>query len=129
MIGALEDLAAQVAAGGVAPDRLIGSVDERFRVALGTGDETSEGQLEGVSPGPVLTLVITETLKGGWLRGAAVAAGPLLADGPIVLVALGVMNELPEQFVPAISLVGGIFLLYLAATATLNARGARLPTN
>jgi threonine/homoserine/homoserine lactone efflux protein len=58
--------------------------------------------------------VVTETLKGGWLRGAAVAAGPLLADGPIVILAIALTNQLPPAFEPAMSLVGGVFLIYLA---------------
>jgi threonine/homoserine/homoserine lactone efflux protein len=58
------------------------------------------GFVAGVSPGPVLTLVVTETLKSGWLRGAAVAAGPLPADGPIVLIAVTVFSELPPAVVP-----------------------------
>jgi threonine/homoserine/homoserine lactone efflux protein len=85
------------------------------------------GLVAGVSPGPVLTLVVSETLKAGWLRGSAVAAGPLLADGPIVILAVTVLRELPPGFVPAISVVGGVFLLYLALTAALNARHASLP--
>jgi len=85
------------------------------------------GFVSGVSPGPVLTLVVSETLKGGWLRGAAVAAGPLLADGPIILVALTVMRELPPGMIPAISAIGGVFLLYLAVTTGLSARHATLP--
>src|SRR5207248_8854286 len=86
------------------------------------------GLVAGVSPGPVLTLVVAETLKGGWLRGAAVAAGPLLADGPIIVLAVTVMNQLPSTFEPAISLVGSVFLLYLAVTAAINARQAKLPS-
>ena len=74
------------------------------------------GFVAGVSPGPVLTLVVAETFRGGWLRGAAVAAGPLLADGPIIALALLVLGQLPADFVRAVSLVGGGFLLYLAVT-------------
>jgi threonine/homoserine/homoserine lactone efflux protein len=85
------------------------------------------GFVAGVSPGPVLTLVVTETLKSGWLRGAAVAAGPLLADGPIVLIAVTVFSELPPTVVPAISVIGGVFLLYLAITNAVGARRAKLP--
>ena len=85
------------------------------------------GFVAGVSPGPVLTLVITETLRGGWLRGAAVAAGPLLADGPIILIAITIFSRLPPPTVPAISAIGGVFLLYLALTNAVNARGAALP--
>lgn len=87
------------------------------------------GFVAGVSPGPVLTLVVTETMKGGWLRGEAVAAGPLLADGPIIVVAVLIAHELPAGFVPSISFVGGVFLLYLAITIALNARRAELPTD
>jgi threonine/homoserine/homoserine lactone efflux protein len=86
------------------------------------------GFVAGVSPGPVLTLVVTETLKSGWLRGAAVAAGPLLADGPIVLIAVTIFSDLPSTVIPAISVVGGLFLLYLAVTNAVGARRARLPT-
>jgi threonine/homoserine/homoserine lactone efflux protein len=86
------------------------------------------GFVTGLSPGPVVTVVVAETLRGGWLRGAAVAAGPLLADGPIVLLAFGVLAQLPPDFVRAISLVGGGFLLYLAATTFISARRARLAT-
>jgi threonine/homoserine/homoserine lactone efflux protein len=85
------------------------------------------GLFAGVSPGAVLTLVVAETLRGGWRRGAAVAAGPLLADGPIIAAALLVVGRLPPGFVPAISLVGGLFLLYLAVTTGLTARRAALP--
>ena len=84
------------------------------------------GFVAGVSPGPVLTLVVAETFRGGWLRGAAVAAGPLLADGPIVVLALLVLAQLPPEFVRSVSLAGGLFLLYLAATTLANSRRARL---
>jgi threonine/homoserine/homoserine lactone efflux protein len=87
------------------------------------------GFVAGVSPGPVLTLVVTETLKSGWLRGAAVAAGPLLADGPIVLIAVAVFSDLPSGIIPAISVVGGVFLLYLAVTNAIGARHASLPSS
>jgi threonine/homoserine/homoserine lactone efflux protein len=85
------------------------------------------GFVAGISPGPVLTLVVSETVRGGWLRGSAVAAGPLLADGPIIVLAIGILGQLPAGFIPAISLVGGAFLLYLAVTAGLNARRAVVP--
>src|ERR687885_273974 len=92
-------------------------------LALGAG----MGAVSGISPGPVLTMVVLETRRGGWLRGAAVAAGPLLADGPIVLLALSVLAQLPPGFVPAISILGGVFLVYLAVTVGLNGRRAVLP--
>lgn len=92
-------------------------------LALGAGI----GFFAGISPGPVLTLVVSETLRGGWRRGAAVATGPLLADGPIIAVALLVITRVPPGFVPTISVIGGLFLLYLAVTTGLNSRQARIP--
>ena len=58
-------------------------------LALGAGI----GFVSGLSPGPVFTLVGAETLRGGWARGIAVALGPLLADGPIVLLAVVVLAQ------------------------------------
>jgi threonine/homoserine/homoserine lactone efflux protein len=80
------------------------------------------GLAAGLSPGPVLTLVVLETFRGGWARGAAVAAGPLPADGPIVVAAILLVTRLPPAAAPLLSLAGGAFFLYLAATAFLDSR-------
>jgi threonine/homoserine/homoserine lactone efflux protein len=84
------------------------------------------GFVAGVTPGPVLTLVVAETFRGGWSRGAAVAAGPLLADGPIIVLAVYVLAQLPAVAVRGLSLVGGGFLLYLAASTFWSSRRARI---
>ena len=84
------------------------------------------GFVAGVTPGPVLTLVVAETFRGGWSRGAAVAAGPLLADGPIIMLAVYVLAQLPPEAVRGLSLIGGGFLLYLAASTFWSSRKARL---
>jgi threonine/homoserine/homoserine lactone efflux protein len=80
------------------------------------------GLVAGISPGPVLTMALLETFRGGWARGSAVAAGPLLADGPIVLIAVLVLAQLPVGLIPTISLIGGVFLLYLGVTTLVTAR-------
>ena len=98
-----------------------GDVDALSFLVLGAGI----GFVAGVSPGPVLTVVVAETARNGWPRGAAVAAGPLLADGPIIALAFLVLARLPSGFVQALSLAGGVFLLYLALTTWLNSRRAR----
>lgn len=84
------------------------------------------GFVAGVTPGPVLTLVVVETFRGGWPRGALVAAGPLLADGPIVALAVFVLAQLPEPLVRTMSLIGGGFLLYLALSTFATSRRAAL---
>lgn len=75
----------------------------------------------------MLTLVLTDTLRGGWVRGAAVAAGPLLADGPIIALSLALMVHLPAGFERGMSAAGGVFLLYLAAATLRESRSAKLP--
>ncbi len=75
----------------------------------------------------MLTLVLTNTLRGGWVRGAAVAVGPLLADGPIILLSLALMVRLPAGVERGMSVAGGAFLFYLAAAAFRESRNARLP--
>lgn len=72
------------------------------------------GLASGASPGPFQTFLISESLAGGWRRGAPVAFAPLITDLPIILFSLFVLNLLPPYFLRIISLAGGIFVLYLA---------------
>ncbi len=46
------------------------------------------GLSAGVAPGPLLTLVVSETLSGGVGAGVRVALSPLLSDLPIILFAV-----------------------------------------
>tara|TARA_B100000029_G_scaffold326582_2_gene319042 strand:- start:43 stop:678 length:636 start_codon:yes stop_codon:yes gene_type:complete len=46
------------------------------------------GVVEGVKPGPLLTMVIRETLSGGLRAGLWTAAAPIFTDGPLVIVSL-----------------------------------------
>ncbi len=46
------------------------------------------GFVEGVKPGPLLTMVIRETLSGGLRAGLWTAAAPIFTDGPLVIVSL-----------------------------------------
>jgi hypothetical protein len=47
VIGPLEDLAASIAAGRIAPQRLVGGAYQSLGVALRAGDQTAQGQVEG----------------------------------------------------------------------------------
>ena len=46
------------------------------------------GLSAGIAPGPLLTLVVSETLSGGVGAGVRVALSPLLSDLPIILFAV-----------------------------------------
>jgi threonine/homoserine/homoserine lactone efflux protein len=72
------------------------------------------GFAAAITPGSFQTYLISESLSGGWRRGAPVAFAPLLSDLPIILLSLFLLNQLPESFLRIISIAGGAFALYLA---------------
>ena len=74
------------------------------------------GRAAGLMPGPLLALVIQQTLRHGPGEGIKVAAAPLLTDLPIVAAALFVLNRLADAdgVLGAISLLGAAFLGHLA---------------
>ena len=83
----------------------------------------------GISPGPLLTLVVTTTLERGFGAGLRVALAPMITDAPIVVLVLLTLNMLPVWALMALSVAGGIFVIYLgvdtlrrAPTATLSAQ-------
>jgi threonine/homoserine/homoserine lactone efflux protein len=80
------------------------------------------GFAAGISPGPLLTLVLSTTLERGFWSGFRVALAPLLTDAPIILLALFVLRELPGSFLQAVSLLGGLFVLYLGVDTLLKSR-------
>ena len=74
------------------------------------------GLSAGFSPGPLMALVISQTLKHGIREGAKVAMAPLITDLPIILVSLLVLTRLTDfrMVLGIISIIGGIFVAYLA---------------
>jgi threonine/homoserine/homoserine lactone efflux protein len=73
------------------------------------------GLSAGLSPGPMLTLVISQTLKHGVREGAKVALAPLLTDTPIVIACLLFLSVFSDMapVLGVISLFGGVYLFYL----------------
>jgi threonine/homoserine/homoserine lactone efflux protein len=74
------------------------------------------GLSAGFSPGPLLALVITQTLRYGFKEGAKAAMAPLVTDLPIILVCVLVLSPLSDSrtALGLISMAGGLFVLYLA---------------
>jgi len=66
----------------------------------------------GLSPGPLLALVVAETLTRGRRAGLAVAASPLITDGPIIAAAILFLGriESSEPALGIVSLAGGALL-------------------
>ncbi len=81
------------------------------------------GLAAGLMPGPLLALVIQQTLRHGPAEGIKVAAAPVLTDLPIVAAALFAVNRLAnvESVLGVIALLGATFLGYLAYESLTNA--------
>ncbi len=67
----------------------------------------------GLTPGPLLALVVAETLARGRRAGFAVAASPLVTDGPIIALSIFLLGRVEdsEQALGIISLAGGALLV------------------
>jgi threonine/homoserine/homoserine lactone efflux protein len=71
------------------------------------------GLAAGLSPGPLLTLLVAVSIERGFHAGLRVAIAPLLTDAPIVALALLILKDLPEAFLGGLTLLGGLFVAYL----------------
>ena len=77
------------------------------------------GLSAGLSPGPMLTLVITQTLQHGIREGIKVACAPLLTDVPIIVVCLGILSVFAKLnlVLGILALIGGVYLFYLGISS------------
>jgi threonine/homoserine/homoserine lactone efflux protein len=73
------------------------------------------GAAAGIAPGPLMALVLTETLKYGKKEGEKVAVAPLITDLPIILFVLFVLSKLSQKslIIGIITLIGAGYLIYL----------------
>ena len=67
-----------------------------------------------IQPGPFQTFIISQTLKNGWKRTLPAAFAPVLSDGPIIILVLLILNNIPPAFIKFLQIGGGLFLLYLS---------------
>ena len=75
----------------------------------------SLGVIEGIKPGPLLTMVIRETLSGGLRAGLWTAAAPIFTDGPLIIISLLAAAFLAEHesLLFVVTLAGGAFLAHM----------------
>ena len=73
------------------------------------------GLSAGFAPGPLLTLVISETLQHDIKAGVKVALAPMITDLPIIMLTLFILVKLSgfHKVLGIISCMGGLFVLYL----------------
>jgi threonine/homoserine/homoserine lactone efflux protein len=74
------------------------------------------GLSSGLAPGPLLALVVTQTLKHDAKEGMKVATAPLLTDLPVILLSVFILTRILNyhSILGGISLAGGLYVLYLA---------------
>src|SRR5512136_2858584 len=72
------------------------------------------GLSAAATPGSLQTLLISETLLGGFKRGARITLAPLITDAPIIVAVLLILNQVPPVALRVLSIAGGLFVLYLA---------------
>jgi threonine/homoserine/homoserine lactone efflux protein len=74
------------------------------------------GASSGLSPGPLLTLVVAESFQRGFRAGTAVAVAPLITDAPIVLLMAALAHTLESmQYVTGtLYIVGAGYLAFLS---------------
>ena len=74
------------------------------------------GLSAGLAPGPLLTLVITETLQQNVIAGIKVALAPLITDLPIILVSVFLLAKLAgsNNILGIISIIGALFVFFIA---------------
>lgn len=74
------------------------------------------GLTGGLAPGPLMTLVLTQTLRYGAREGVRSALAPLITDAPIMFVLLVFLDEIAtvRPLVGAIGIAGTLYLLSLA---------------
>lgn len=73
----------------------------------------------GLAPGPLMALVMAQSLRHGPREGCKVALAPLLTDAPVILLAFWFTARLQEhdRWLGILSLVGGGFVVHLALDA------------
>ena len=74
------------------------------------------GIYAGFSPGPLLVLVISQTLKHGYKEGVKVAFAPIISDIPIIIIGLLFLSLISGYsfILGIISIIGAVYLVFLA---------------
>lgn len=72
------------------------------------------GFAAAVQPGPFQTYLISRTLETDVRRALPGCLAPLITDGPIIILMLFLLSQLPPWIESGLYLVSGFFILYLA---------------
>ena len=83
------------------------------------------------SPGAFQAYLLSRALNTGWRRTWPAAFAPLISDGPVIVIVLLILSQVPDSLVTGLRALGGLFLLYLAwgAFRALKERPAAQPAS
>ena len=70
-----------------------------------------------IMPGPLITYLFSASLTQGFRRTLPAAFAPVITDGPVAVLVLFVLTQLPLWVIRVLRFSGGIFILYLAFAA------------
>lgn len=87
------------------------------------------GLSAGISPGPLLALVIAASLRSGLSGGLRVALAPLITDAPIIALAVLLAGSLPAEALRWVGTIGGLVVIWLGIETLRSGREAVLPEN
>lgn len=72
------------------------------------------GFAAAVTPGPLLMFLLSQAVSNGWKRTLPATFSPLITDGPVAVLVLAALSQVPDSLINYLRLFGGAFILYLA---------------
>ena len=80
------------------------------------------GLVEGIKPGPLMAVVISETVIHNWKAGLKVALVPLITDGPVILLSVFLYELLTINTISQaiLGFLGAIILFWLGIDCLKN---------
>jgi threonine/homoserine/homoserine lactone efflux protein len=65
-------------------------------------------------PGPFQAFLVSYALRNGWKRTLPAALAPLLTDGPVIVLVIFVLTNIPQWSLNILQAAGGFVILFLA---------------
>jgi threonine/homoserine/homoserine lactone efflux protein len=87
------------------------------------------GLSAGLSPGPLLALVITATLRSGLVGGLQVAVAPFVTDAPIIALSVLLVGFLPPDALRWVGTVGGLVVIWMGVEIIRSSTRAEPPSD
>lgn len=67
-----------------------------------------------LTPSSFKVFLISQTMTLGWKRTLPISLVPLLTDGPIIILVLLLLTQVPAWLLDLLQILGGFFVFYLA---------------